>query len=57
MHLVRGQRFGFHRLKRAGADVQRDEAEVTPRARICASNSGVKCRPAVGAATEPASRA
>ena len=26
MHFVRGQRFGFHRGKRAGSDVQRDKA-------------------------------
>ncbi len=38
----------------AGADMQGDGAPRTPRAASAASRSGVKCRPAVGAATAPA---
>jgi hypothetical protein len=28
VHFVRGQRFGFHRRKRAGSDVQRDKTDL-----------------------------
>jgi hypothetical protein len=45
--------FRFSPAKSAGADVQRDEADFHAARADLFQNSGVKCKPAVGAATEP----
>ena len=42
-----------HRLEGAGADMQRDARRGDAASASAAISSGVKCRPAVGAATEP----
>ena len=57
VHAVLGRVLGLHRQEGAGADVQRDEWREMPRASSAASSAGVKCRPAVGAATAPSWRA
>jgi len=43
-----------HRLKSTGPDVQGQHARSIPRADNLVNNSGVKWKPAVGAATAPA---
>ncbi len=51
-------RVGPQRPERARPDVQREVVDLDARApRARASSSGVKCSPAVGAATDPSSRA
>ena len=57
VHLVIGRVVGLDRQECAGTDMQRQAPESAPFARTAASSSGVKCRPAVGAATAPSSRA
>ena len=58
MHPVVFGVVGLDRQEGAGADMQRDAYAAPRRAPSAApSRSGVKCRPAVGAATEPSSRA
>ena len=55
MHPVPVGVLGLHRQEGAGADMQRHACSATPRASSRSSSSSVKCRPAVGAATEPSS--
>ena len=58
MHLVVGGVVGLDRQERPCPDMQRHEVRARCRALSSAANSsGVKCRPAVGAATAPSSRA
>ena len=57
VHAVFGDVLGLDRQEGAGADVQGDEWREMPRASSAASSAGVKCRPAVGAATAPSWRA
>ena len=49
--------FGMQRLERAQADVQGDARDFRAARGQASRISPVKCRPAVGAATEPRSRA
>ena len=54
-HIV--DNFGMQRLEGAQSDVQRDPRDPGPLARHASRISGVKWSPAVGAATDPRSRA
>jgi hypothetical protein len=57
VHRVGGEIVDADRREGAEPDVQRDRAIVAPRAAIASSSAGVRCSPAVGAATAPGVRA